>query len=296
MLIKAAADQTTEMDSLSRFAAEPGSGSLADERARNDARVALAALRARAEAAQEIDALYGDSRNWMVLHDLRLESDGRAAVIDHLLVNRVLEIYLCESRPFADGVAINDLGEFSAFLGLDPRPIPSPLEQNRRRMRVLSELFESGRITLPARDGTTLLPVLQGIALLGRRARISRPKTLIPGIESVVKSDQLNAYLERRAERAGPSALANAVDAVTLEAFARRIAAAHRPGPDEIAPEVVLHRIDHATSAPTRVDPTRASDSPPSAATSGIPSAAAPAQPAKPPRGRPRKKHRERVS
>ncbi len=81
----------------------------------------------------------------MVLHDLRLECDGRVAQIDHLLMNRFLEIYVCESKRFAEGVAINDQGEFSAFYGSKPYGVPSPVQQNKRHMVVLESVTSAMR-------------------------------------------------------------------------------------------------------------------------------------------------------
>ena len=61
-------------------------------------------MKGEAEAAYEMEFHYGASKNWMVLHDLRLECEGRVAQIDHLLLNRFLEIYVCESKRFSEGV------------------------------------------------------------------------------------------------------------------------------------------------------------------------------------------------
>ncbi len=62
------------------------------------------------KAAYEIDFHHKASRNWAVIHDLRLEYRGRVAQIDHLLINRWLEFWVCESKHFSEGVAINEQG------------------------------------------------------------------------------------------------------------------------------------------------------------------------------------------
>ena len=65
-------------------------------------------------------------KNRIVIHDLRLELNGRVAQIDHLVLNRLLEVYVLETKHFTEGVSINDQGEFSIWFGGKPRGIPSP--------------------------------------------------------------------------------------------------------------------------------------------------------------------------
>jgi hypothetical protein len=40
------------------------------------------------DSAYYIDLYFGDSKNWAVIHDLRLEYKSKVAQIDHLLINR----------------------------------------------------------------------------------------------------------------------------------------------------------------------------------------------------------------
>ena len=61
------------------------------------------------------------SKNWFspieeapvfasVIHDLRIECEGRVAQIDHLLIGRFLDIWVCETKNFSEGIAINEQG------------------------------------------------------------------------------------------------------------------------------------------------------------------------------------------
>jgi hypothetical protein len=166
----------------------------------------------------------------MVLHDLRLQCDGRVAQIDHLLVNRFLEIYVCESKRFSEGVAINEQGEFAAFFGSKPYGVASPLEQNRRHMAVLEAVFETGQVAPPTRLGFSIKPSLHGLVLVSKTARISRPKAKIEGIDMVIKNDQLKARIDRDIDKDNNIlGAAKIVGQDTLEEFARRLAAAHEP-------------------------------------------------------------------
>ena len=53
----------------------------------------------------------------MVIHDLRLEVDGRVAQIDHLIIDRFLTVWVCESKHFAEGVGVDEHREWVALYG-----------------------------------------------------------------------------------------------------------------------------------------------------------------------------------
>jgi hypothetical protein len=42
--------------------------------------------------------------NRMTIHDLRIEVDGRVAQIDHLVISRLLDVWVLESMHFSEGV------------------------------------------------------------------------------------------------------------------------------------------------------------------------------------------------
>ena len=45
-------------------------------------------------SAYYLDFRFKDSPHWAMIHDLRIEHGGRVAQIDHLLINRFLDIYI----------------------------------------------------------------------------------------------------------------------------------------------------------------------------------------------------------
>ena len=53
-----------------------------------------AGIRGENEASYEMKVHYGESKNWMVINDLRIEHGDLAAQIDHLLINRFMEMYI----------------------------------------------------------------------------------------------------------------------------------------------------------------------------------------------------------
>ncbi|BBE50682.1 hypothetical protein OYT1_ch1122 [Ferriphaselus amnicola] len=132
MLIKKPDDKTRDMEFLKGLAARPDVSADVRKNIEQEIRYMQSGMRGEAEAAYEMDFHFGASKNWMLIHDLRIECEGRVAQIDHLMLNRFMEIYVCESKRFSEGVGINEHGEFSAFYGGKPYGVPSPLEQSGR--------------------------------------------------------------------------------------------------------------------------------------------------------------------
>jgi hypothetical protein len=230
MLIKPADDRTPDLQALQALAARPDVQSDLRSRIEQEIRNIQSGIRGEQEAAYEIEFHYGQSRNWMSIHDLRLECEGRVAQIDHLLINRVLEVYVCESKRFAEGVAINEQGEFTAFHNKRAYGVPSPLEQNRRHIAVLESVFKSGQVPPPKRLGLTIKPSLIGLVLVSKTARISRPKAKLDGLDAVLKNDQLKARIDKVIDADNnPLGFAKLIGSDTLEKFARALASEHRP-------------------------------------------------------------------
>jgi hypothetical protein len=188
-----------------------------------------AGAKGEAEAAYEMRVHWGDSKNWMVLHDLRIEHGGLVAQIDHLLINRWLEMWVCESKHFADGVAINEQAEFTAYYGRQAYGVPSPIAQNANHILILERWFKSGPVKLPTRLGLTIRPDLKSLVLVSKRARISRPKANVEGIECVIKNDALKATIVKAVEDASTLLITKTIGQDTLERVARDIAAQHKP-------------------------------------------------------------------
>lgn len=230
MLIKAADDKSKDIDALKALAARDDASIDTRKKIEQEIRNIQSGIKGESEAAYEIEFYYGASKNWMVLHDLRLECEGRVAQIDHLLMNRFLEIYVCESKRFAEGIAINEQGEFSAFYGSKPYGVPSPIEQNKRHMVVLKSVFNSGQVAPPKRLGITMSPTLNGLVLVSKNARIGRPKARIDGLDCIIKNDQLKTRIDKEIDSNNNPLLAvRVIGSDTLEDFARRLAAAHKP-------------------------------------------------------------------
>lgn len=189
-----------------------------------------AGIKGEDEAAYEMKVHWGESKNWMVIHDLRIEYGDLVAQIDHLLVNRFLEIWVCESKHFSEGVAINEHGEFAAFFNSKPYGVPSPIEQNNRHVLILKRFFESGAVKLPTRLGFTIKPDLKSLVLVSKHARIARPKAKVDGLDCVIKNDHLFKAIDKAIDaNNNPLQVAKVIGQDTLEALCRDIAKQHKP-------------------------------------------------------------------
>lgn len=229
MIIKEADDKAGDIETLQALLTHPAAQADTRKRIEQEIRNIKAGVRGEQEAAYEMKVHYGNSRNWAVLHDLRIEHGGLVAQIDHLVVNRFLEMWVCESKHFSEGVAINEHGEFAAFFNSKPYGVPSPIEQNAKHILILQRLCDSGAVELPKRLGFTLEPDLKGLVLVSKKARIGRPKSKVEGIECVIKNDQFVKTVDKDIEGNGILSLRKVVGSDTLEEIARQIAALHRP-------------------------------------------------------------------
>ncbi|HEY9193982.1 MAG TPA: nuclease-related domain-containing protein, partial [Methyloversatilis sp.] len=230
MIIKEADDRTPAIQWLQALLFRPDCKTDTKKRIEQEIRNIQAGARGEEEAAYEMKVHWGESRNWAIIHDLRIEHGGLVAQIDHLLINRFLEIWVCESKHFTEGIGINEYGEFAAFFGGKPYGVPSPIEQNAKHILILKKLFDSGALKLPTRLGFTIKPDLKGLVLVSKGARISRPKAKIDGMDAIIKNDQIFKYIDRAIDQNNnPLMMAKIIGPDTLEVLARDIAKLHKP-------------------------------------------------------------------
>ncbi len=230
MIIKQPDEKKSQIAALQALQARRDTSLETRKRIEQEIRNVKAGIKGEAEAAYEIDFHFGPSKNYTVIHDLRIECDGRVAQIDHMVINRFLDIWVCESKHFSEGIAINDHGECSAFYGGREYGVASPFEQNRRHIMVLKAAIKSGLAKLPTRLGFAIKPTMHSVVLISKNARISRPKAKIDGMDSIIKNDQFRSFVDRATDGdKNPLTIAKLIGPDTLEGFARSIAALHAP-------------------------------------------------------------------
>jgi hypothetical protein len=246
MILKAQEDSRADIAMLARLMRHRNADETCRRRIEEQIRNLRSGDRGEAEAAYEIDFHYGNSPDWVIIHDLRIEHGGYVAQIDHLLINRVLEFWVCESKRFAGGLKINAQGEFVTFYEGRPQGRPSPIEQNNRHMKVLQAVIAAGSLNLPTRLGLTLRPSLKSLILISHGS-ITRPRTPVPQIETVIKNDQLRSTITRSLDKVGFTGLAKLIGPATLHDLGRQVLALHRPITRRWAAQFGLTPIETST-------------------------------------------------
>jgi hypothetical protein len=229
MIIKHADDKTPDIETLQSLQSHPSATADIRKRIEQEVRNIKAGIRGESEATQEMKVRFAESRNWAIIHDLRVEFGDLVAQIDHLVINRWLDIWVCESKHFSEGIAINDHGEFNAFFNHKPYGVPSPIEQNERHILILKRILDAGLVELPKRLGFTIKPELKSLVLVSKGARITRPDVKIDGIECVIKNDQFFKHIDKAADENGIFSTAKIIGSDTLESVATQIAQLHKP-------------------------------------------------------------------
>ena len=190
-----------------------------------------AGIKGEQEAAYQIDFAFKDSTHSVVIHDLRLEINGRVAQIDHLLIGRSLVAFVLETKHFNSGLKINDNGEFLRWNNYQKtyEGMPSPLEQNERHIAVLKDAF--GMIDMPTRLGIRLMPSFNSFVVISAASRIERSAKF--DSKQVIKADTIKTNILQKMEKMGVmDTLGNAARFVsyeTLEDIARKLCALHTP-------------------------------------------------------------------
>ena len=247
MLLKSPDPKESAVAELERLlAAAPG-----DRRARieQELRIFRAGLKGERDAAYLIDFDFKDHAFYGVIHDLRLEVNGRVAQIDHLLIHRSLECYVLETKAFKSGLKITDEGEFlrwhdarKSFEGM-----PSPLAQNERHIAVLRDAFS--QIEMPTRLGFRLSPTFHSYVLVSPEARIDRSDRF--DSSRVIKADALRQTIIKKVDEESVlgtlGQMAKFISAESLEAIGRQLVALHRPASVDWAAKFGL-----ADAPPTR--------------------------------------------
>jgi hypothetical protein len=230
MIIKEADDKKSQIANLEALSARGDASPDVRKRIEQEIRNMRAGIKGEEEAAYEIDFHFGTTKNYAVIHDLRIEVEGRVAQIDHLVIGRFLDIWVCETKNFCEGIAINEQGECSRFYNNKPYGMASPFEQNKKHIMVLGSLFDTGMVQLPKRLGFDIKPTMISVVMVSKNARVSRPKTKIAGVDSIIKSDQFRSLIERTNDsNNNPLTMAKLIGPDTLENFARAIATQHKP-------------------------------------------------------------------
>lgn len=228
MIIKESDGRSQDIAALNRLLSHPNATKQVKDKINDELRMLKAGVKEEQSAAYNIDFHFSNSKNWMVLHDLRLEHADAVAQIDHLIINRTLEVFVCESKSFSEGFSISEQGEFTQTYQGKEKGITSPIEQNKRHIHLLDKFFAAGCVKLPSRLGFTIKPSLSSLILVSNTAIVRRPPLEKFDSRQVIKNDQFFTSVGKTLDEASALSLAKAVSSDTLEALAREIAGHHK--------------------------------------------------------------------
>lgn len=187
-------------------------------------------IQGEAESADYINQHFKeDSKNYVILHDLRFVVEGEVTQIDHLIITRASSIYLLETKNYPCNFVINAHGEFTAEYESGRLNIPSPLEQSQRHERVLCKFFE--RLNISGR--TQKLPDFYHVVMLHPQATIERPASKVFDTSNVIKAGELAVWHKNFSDQSGLRArfknTLNMRSSKTIKEWGEKLMQHHRP-------------------------------------------------------------------
>lgn len=230
MIVKNADDKSAQLDELNRLLNIAPAG--VKPKVEAEIRMLRAGIKGEQETSFHLNGFFKDTKNIYIIHDLRLEHNGRTAQIDHILINRLLDVYVLETKQLHAGMKINEEGEFlqwnhyrKAYEGM-----ASPLAQNIRHIDVLKEVFKD-KVDMPTRLGFTLRPKYHSRILVNSKARIDRPKKF--DTSEIVKSDDFFKKYQESFDEVGfvdaVSGLAKIISPEQADFMCRKLIRMHQP-------------------------------------------------------------------
>jgi Nuclease-related domain len=183
-----------------------------------------AGLKGENETAYHINFHLEKHPNWAVIHDLRIEWNGRVAQIDHLLMSRLMEIYVVESKSFRTKVRYANGGwerlNFNHWEG-----IPCPVEQNERHIAVLKDLINDLGLA-PSRLGLTISPAFNNIVV------VQPSCSIIGNYKGDARIYRLDSLVRKiRTEEPAALDVFKIISTETLYGFAAKLVAFHKMAP-----------------------------------------------------------------
>lgn len=198
-------------------------------------------------SAYYLDFSYKDSQNWAVIHDLRIEHRDRVAQIDHLLINRFLDVYVLESKNYYYGVKITEEGEFLVWDGKTYQAIESPFEQNQRHIQALQQSV-ADRNLAPNRLGFAIPINFRNFILVAPTSKLIKPPSATFDLSSVIKADALVSMVDKVMDKKSIIEAPKLVGSDTLRYFGEKLVRLHRPGSIDYAAKFGLKEVAEAST------------------------------------------------
>ena len=215
-------------------------------------------------SAYYLDFKYKDSLNWALIHDLRIEHRGRVAQIDHLLINRFLDVYVLESKNYYYGIRITEDGEFLVWDGKRYQAIESPYEQNLRHIQALQSSVNDRNLG-PRRLGFAIPISYFNVVLVSPTSNVLKPNSATFDLTTVIKADAFVSVVDKKMDSKSIIEAPKIVGSDTLRDFSEKLLRLHRPGSIDYAAKFGIANYDIVNDTnipPMNVTPMVPADSP----------------------------------
>lgn len=188
------------------------------------------------------------------------------AQIDHLLINRFLDVFVLESKNFYYGIKVTPEGEFLVWNGKAYQAIESPIEQNNRHVLALSTSVEDRNLA-PRRLGFAIPVTYHNVVLISPTSKIIRPESAPFDLSALQKADAFTSAADKMMEKKSILEAPKIIGSDTLFEFAAKLARLHRPGSFNYAAKFGVHE----TALPQAATPTVEPPMPAEQATTSLP-------------------------
>ena len=179
------------------------------------------------ENAYYLDFELEKNKNLILLHDIRIEHDGRTAQFDHLLISR-FGIELLETKSSKGTMTINNDGSLDLKNGKYTNTFPNPLEQSKRHAVVLKEFIAASEL-LSKRIG-----IFGGIEISSRV--LINPKTTLTNSKLPEGFERADSFISNRKKEIDNIGVFKAVGLISkgyniekAKEIAQMIVDAHKP-------------------------------------------------------------------
>jgi hypothetical protein len=272
MQVKSLDDLQVDIDSLDALAGRPDVDAPMRQRVELMLRLVKAGAKAERDAEYEIEFYTRNRTDVATIHGLRIEITGRTAAIDHIIMNRRLQIWLCESKSVSEAIHINEHGERSRSYRGERQEMPSPIEQNKHHVDVIEDVLV-GLLNRSTSAGQQLRPRISTLVVISKRGRIFRPPagSQVDGLDTVIKCDLLMSKIKRANDESIAQPVVSMDEVVTsetLKGLADKLVSLHMPSKRDWAarfglpsePPPTLFAADSARAPdPTSADPAKGS-------------------------------------
>ncbi|CAA6809709.1 MAG: Unknown protein, partial [uncultured Sulfurovum sp.] len=191
---------------------------------------------------------FKESPRSILLHDVRIEHEGKVAQIDHIIINR-FGIEILESKSFTGTLTIKGDGALNVKYGNKTQTFPNPIEQNKRHAEILGD-FIKANITLPSNLKLLGVPIVSTV-LINPQTTITH--NTLP--EGFARADSFTTHWDERIENMSPLAMFKSISKMMTLDKAKEIAdflvQSHTPKIYDYAKRYPIHEEENRQMMPT---------------------------------------------